>query len=119
MSALRYFALAGLLAFTPDAVQAAEILIDVPGADKTDTSTASYKCGELTVDVEFTNAGEVSLAQMVIDGEFVVAANVMSGSGAKYAGGNYILWTKGQEAQLWDLTQSGEDKPGIVCEYMP
>lgn len=120
MRPLKSVLLATFLACSATAALASEILISVPGSAKTDTVTASYKCGPHALEVDFINAGDVSIAQMVIDGQLTILANVISGSGAKYAGAQYVLATEGEkEARLWDLMQGGEDGPGITCEYLP
>ncbi|URK88916.1 MliC family protein [Rhizobium sp. RCAM05350] len=54
------------------------------------------------------------MVTLTIGNEFVIASNVLSGSGAKYAGGQYVWWTKGDEANLIDAMK-GEDDAGIAC----
>jgi heat shock protein HslJ len=77
--------------------------------------TVSYLCdGDLRLAAEYINAGSTSLAVLSIGEETVVAANVLAASGAKYAGGQYEWWTKGDEATLYDLTK-GENAPGVTC----
>ena len=66
------------------------------------------------VAADYINAGPVSLVTLTIGSEFVVASNVLSGSGAKYAGGQYVWWTKGENATLID-TIKGDNDPGIAC----
>ncbi len=56
----------------------------------------SYKCGAKDLSVTYYNAGDISLAKLELEDETVVASNVISGSGAKYAGSVYIWWTKGK-----------------------
>lgn len=99
--------------FTPRP-HAATITIDVPDALKVDRSKLSYDCAGTPVDVEYINAGAVSLATLSLDGKFVVAANVIAASGARYAGERLIWWTKGDNADLYDLTVS-EDTP-VSCK---
>lgn len=92
----------------------ADVLINIPGARTVDRQAQRYDCGGQSVAAEYINAGPVSLVTLAIGSDFVVATNVISGSGAKYAGGQYIWWTKGDEATLFDVTK-GEDAPGIAC----
>lgn len=101
--------LAAALALAPaTAVLAADtsatISFEVPGADEATSTKATYTCGDQTVAVEYINAGSVSLALLTLKDDFVVAANVLSGSGAQYAGAQYIWWSKGMsDATLTDL----------------
>ena len=44
-----------------------------------------------------------------------MASNVLSASGARYAGGQYIWWSKGDTADLYDLTEGGEETPAASC----
>ncbi len=64
----------------------------------------------------YVNAGDNSLAVLTLGDRTVVAVTVLSASGAKYAGQNYVWWTKGDNADLYDLTK-GEDAPAVMsCE---
>ena len=40
----------------------------------------------------------------------VLMVNVLSASGARYAGQQYVWWTKGNSADFYDRTE-GEDAP--------
>jgi len=93
-----------------------DVVIRLPGPEQTVTrETLNYQCdGEQRVVVEYINAGANSLAVLTIDEETIIAANVLAASGAKYAGGRYEWWTKGDEATLYDLTK-GENAPGTTC----
>ncbi|MBZ7923455.1 META domain-containing protein [Ensifer sp. 2YAB10] len=95
--------------------EGADVTFRVPGAGAVDRQSMRYDCGGKPVEAEYINAGPVSLVTFTIDGTFVVASNVISGSGAKYAGGQYIWWTKGDEATLFDATK-GEGDQGIACK---
>jgi len=86
------------------AVSSATVTFEVPGASGVQRSTVDYRCGAETVRAEYVNAGSVSLALLTIGDEFVVAANVVSASGARYTGGFYEWWSKGMtEATLSDV----------------
>lgn len=91
-----------------------DILISVPGARTIDRQAVRYDCAGKSVAAEYINAGPVSLVTLTIGSDFVIAANVLSGSGAKYAGGQYVWWTKGDEATLIDAMK-GDTDPGITC----
>lgn len=98
-----------------DAAAAATISIEVPGADKVSKQTVDYTCGGKTVTVEYINAGSVSLAVLKFEDDFVVASNVVAGSGARYVGGPYEWWSKGQtDATLSNLMS--EDQSPLSCQ---
>ena len=109
----RFLTIAALLASTT--AQAATITIEVPGDEEPIGDTFVYDCDGTEVIAQYINTGPVSLAVLTIGEDFVVASNVLSGSGAKYAGAQYIWWTQGDNADLYDLTQGGEDGPPTSC----
>ena len=107
LAALALFALSG-------SALATTITLDLPGSEPAETIKATYDCQGKKVSATYINAGSNSFAVLDLGGEVVVTVNVLSGSGARYAGQQYIWWTKGNEADLYDLTQ-GEDAPGVHC----
>lgn len=94
---------------------AISISIPVTGETSVTSTAAAYDCAGRAVTATYINAGEVSLAVLDIDGETVVASNVVAASGARYAGGRYVWWTKGEEADLYDLMDGGDDAPAAHC----
>lgn len=97
---------------------AAEIAIPLPEDTPVETSEVRYDCGDHALTVTYINAGPVSLAVTQIGDQMLVASNVISGSGARYAGSHYIWWSKGDTADLYDLMQ-GEDEPVATCRQSP
>lgn len=94
---------------------ASEIVIEMPEGVKIDDRTIAYQCPDGELPVRYVNAGSVSLAIFDWDGEQVVASNVVAASGARYAGGRYVWWTKGDSATLEDIMT--EDDSGLtICE---
>jgi membrane-bound inhibitor of C-type lysozyme len=92
-----------------------QIAIPVPDADTVERRSVSYVCGESRISADYINAGSVALALLHIErGGTTVLANVTAGSGAKYMGGPYTLWIKGEAATLYDL-RNGENTTGIEC----
>ena len=106
------FLLAGSIAM-PAAAE--DITIGLPSDVRAERFRVEYGCGDLSVAAEYVNAGPVSLVVLRFREDVVVAANVMAASGAKYAGGQYVWWTKGDEATLYDLMK-GEADRGISCK---
>lgn len=94
---------------------AASLEIPLPEGVEAETVEASYACGDRTINVSYINAGDISLALLEFEDKTVVASNVVSASGARYSGGQYIWWTKGDSADLYDLMEGGEDAPAISC----
>ena len=92
-----------------------EIAIELPEPMPYNSATVFYDCAGREVEANYINAGDVSLVTLLIGEEFVVAANVIAASGARYSGGQYIWWTKGDEAQLVDFRNGGMDA-AIICQ---
>jgi membrane-bound inhibitor of C-type lysozyme len=68
-------------------------------------NVVQYDCGlEQPVVVDYINAAPNFLAVVPVEGQKLVFVTVLSGSGAKYAAGEYEWWTKGDEATLFNLT---------------
>lgn len=110
-------AFAAMLAAAPAAAAEVAISLSIPvtGDAEVSSTRSTYACGDDEVSATYINAGDVSLAVLEIDGRTVVASNVIAASGAKYVGAQYIWWTKGDEASLYDLTEGGEDTPVSTC----
>jgi membrane-bound inhibitor of C-type lysozyme len=79
-------------------------------------NVTTYQCEgmEEPLTVEYVNADPTYLAFLTLDGEKQIFVNVLAASGARYASGQYVWWTKGSEASLYDLTK-GEDAPPVSC----
>lgn len=96
-----------------------DVTFQLPGTLTVDRQSVRYTCdGGGEVQAEYVNAGDVSFALLTIEGKVILTANVISGSGARYAGGVYEWWTKGEEATLTDLTAEGENK-SRTCKEVP
>lgn len=112
-------AVATLVAMAP--VKAAEVAITlsipVTGSATVNSNVMAYGCtNDQSVTATYINAGEVSLAVLDIAGTTVVTSNVVAASGARYAGGRYIWWTRGEEADLFDMmAEGGDDMPVAHC----
>src|SRR3954454_10309206 len=75
----------GVFSVQPVAL-AAKITFEVPNVGEVQTTKAIYSCGNKQVSATYINAGTTSLVLLKLGNEFVVASNVLSGSGARYAG---------------------------------
>jgi membrane-bound inhibitor of C-type lysozyme len=78
-------------------------------------TVVQYDCGQSEpLKVEYINAAPNYLAIISIEGgPKLVFVTVLSGSGAKYAAGEYEWWNKGSEGTLTNLTTPGADP--IAC----
>ncbi len=98
----------------------ADVSLSVPlhtGATSTVT-TATYSCaGGEPFQVQYVNAGANSLALLPIDGEERIFVNVVSGSGARYAAGQYIWWSKGDTATLENEMEEGSLKDCVSKDF--
>lgn len=103
------------LTFAASSASAGEINIKLPDDIEVTTETVLYKCGEKTIPVTYYNAGGISLAELKLEDGTVVASNVISGSGAKYAGDVYIWWTKGNTADLYNLIDDPDQSKPTNC----
>ncbi|GLK70541.1 MliC family protein [Ancylobacter dichloromethanicus] len=104
------------LAVAPVAARAGEMVIPLPSGSEAETIQARYDCGAFgTLEAHYFNAPPVALASLSFKGEFVVASNVIAASGARYAGGKYIWWTKGGGADLYDVTLGEDAAPVASC----
>lgn len=105
-----------VLAAATTAAMASTVTLELPGEAKVEPNLIAYKCGDQAVKAEYINAGDNSLAVLTIGDQTVVAVTVLSASGARYAGQQFIWWTNGDNADLYDLTK-GEDAPATLsCE---
>ncbi|WP_425105031.1 MliC family protein [Ancylobacter sp.] len=105
-----------VLTALPCAALADQIVLPLPKGAKAETLRVAYDCGAFgRVAAQYVNAPPVALASLTFKGEFVVAANVIAASGARYAGGKYIWWTKGNSADLYDVTLGEGAAPVASC----
>lgn len=101
----------------PPGEQEAFIVIAVPNVASVSSEKQSYDCEGLPVNVEYVNAGGVSLANLSFKEDFVVASNVLAASGARYAGSHYVWWSKGDEATFENLMQDPQTAP-LQCQLL-
>lgn len=116
-SFVRFAAIAA--ATTAIATSAAAVTIELPGdANRTKVAyscRASEKADPTSLDVEYVNLPNSSLAVVPLDGVPTLFVNVIAASGAKYVSGRTVWWTKGPGARLYDAT--AEDMTGAtICK---
>ncbi|NRF12308.1 MliC family protein [Agrobacterium pusense] len=94
---------------------AEDLVIPLPGDTTVEKTDAVYRCGAETVEAVYYNAGDISLVRLGLKDGVIVAANVVSGSGAKYQGGARVWWSKGDEADLYDVMTDPDMKQPVHC----
>jgi membrane-bound inhibitor of C-type lysozyme len=103
------------LAFaTPTSAADVTLMLDAP---KAEALSINYRCEgtSATMTVEYINAGEDSLAMVPVEGGRRVMVSVLAASGARYAGGAFVWWTKGREGSLYDLRNGEDADPVTTC----
>jgi membrane-bound inhibitor of C-type lysozyme len=101
---------------SPPAVSSS-VQIDLGTTGDFDRKTVSYGCKgrEQPLVVRYINAAPNFLALVPVEDGTLLFTTVLAASGAKYASGKYIWWSKGPEASLYDLTQGDNTKPILTC----
>ncbi len=106
-----------LMVFAAAPVLADPLTIDLPGAASEVRDDVAYSCtGDRKVSVDYINAGGNSLAIVDLGDRTVLMVTVISGSGARYAGQQYVWWTKGETADFYDLTKGENAPPEFSCQ---
>ncbi|MBU1174576.1 MAG: MliC family protein [Alphaproteobacteria bacterium] len=89
------------------------LMLDTPG----EWRHTAYTCDgrEAQLSVAYVNAAPNFLALVPIDGETLVFASIVAGSGARYAAGRYEWRTDGVEAMLIDTIAEPDAPPLLTC----
>ena len=77
-----------------------------------------YDCAaEAPTQVTYINAAPNFLALVPVPDEEapLVFASVISASGVRYMSGQWVWWTKGAEASLYDATLGDDAAPVLTC----
>lgn len=92
--------------------------IELHSKAKIERMQADYNCGAAgKLAVTYINADPNFLALVALpkQPQPLVFASVISGSGARYAAGKYVWWTKGNSASLYDTTLGDNAPPTMTC----
>ncbi|SMC95660.1 MliC family protein [Primorskyibacter flagellatus] len=107
-----------LMAGTASADVTVSIPLELGGTDS--VTAQNYTCGDdQSFAVQYVNAGANALAILPVDGEQRIFVNVVSGSGARYASGAHVWWTKGDTATLQNEMSEGGDLECQVQDAPP
>lgn len=103
------------LASMASGASAADV-VSFPGITVTSTVVSRYVCKDKhEVTVSYINASNGdSFATLPIDGTPHVFVSVLSGSGARYASGRYIWWSKGNTGML--LIDGDDSAPPLLAD---
>ncbi|MCZ2157842.1 MliC family protein [Bartonella sp. 220] len=116
---LQFFATLTLSLFSAMSAFASSLVIEVPDTPEPTIESIAYQCSIGTkkerVEATYYNTGDISLVDLKWNEKRIIAANVISASGAKYAGGEYIWWTKHNEASLYDLINDPKEEKPFHC----
>jgi membrane-bound inhibitor of C-type lysozyme len=93
------------------------IVITLAAAGDADRKLTTYQCNgrDAPLTVEYVDVQPNYLALVPLDAGTLVFASVLSGSGARYASGQWIWWTKGSNANLYDVTKGANAEPVMSC----
>jgi membrane-bound inhibitor of C-type lysozyme len=96
---------------------ATDLTIHLNGSQPVSRKTLQYQCDAKATaiglpatafPVEYINGAGNSMAVVPIHGNSLVFANVTSGSGARYAAGQYIWWEAGGSVTLYSDSLAGK-----------
>lgn len=110
--------LATLLA--PVATQAAQTSLAIELSTQSDFErrVIVYDCEAAEpVTVNYINAAPNFLALVPVEGEpeQLVFASTIAASGVRYVSGQWVWWTKGADASLYDITLGEDADPVLTC----
>lgn len=112
---------ASMLAPTAALATQASLQLELNPQSDFERRVMQYDCsaGE-PFSVTYINAAPNFLALVPIEGEPepLVFASVVAASGARYAAGQWVWWTKGADASLYDATLGDDAEPVITCSEM-
>ena len=103
--------LVALAVATPASAADVTLMLDAPEAE---ALSVNYRCEGVSapMTVEYINAGDDSLAMVPVEGGRRVMVSVLAASGARYAGGAFVWWTKGREGSLIRPQEGRGRRPG-------
>jgi membrane-bound inhibitor of C-type lysozyme len=111
MEAVAALSLAAMLGGGADT--SVQLILELPG--NVERNVVQYDCAGEPLTVEYINAAPTFLALLDAGNGKTIFVNVMSGSGARYASGQYEWWTEGSEATFTDLTKTEGEQGAISC----
>src|ERR1700722_20299223 len=105
------------LSFSTDLAGASYLTIHLNGSQPVSRKTVQYQCDAKAAalglpatafPVEYINGAGNSLAVVEVQGNSMIFANINSGSGARYAAGQYIWWEAGGAVTFYSDSLAGK-----------
>lgn len=94
----------------------ASLVLTLESQGNVERNIVSYLCDdEQAISVQYINAAPNFLAIVPVEGQSLVFATTISGSGARYVSGPYEWWSHQSEATLRDLMQDEDADPLATC----
>ncbi|WIY51766.1 MliC family protein [Devosia sp. YIM 151766] len=98
------------------ATTGANLTLTLESAGDVERNVVTYQCDdEQALTVHYLNAAPNFLAIVPVEGQNIVFATTISGSGARYVAGPYEWWSHQGEATLRDLMQDEDSEPLATC----
>ncbi|WP_409361283.1 MliC family protein [Bartonella heixiaziensis] len=118
---LRFLTVLSLSLFSSMSAFAGSLVIEVPDDQELIKGTIFYQCSnekqKMRVEETYYSSHDIGLVDLKWNGNRIIASNVIAASGAKYVGGEYVWWTKGDEASFYNiLTEDHETSFTCVKE---
>ena len=105
-----------LLALVAPASAQTSFMLGLSIAGDAERRLVRYDCeGAESFEVEYVNAAPNFLAFVPHDGQTYLMSSVIAASGARYAAANLVWWSKGTDAELFDLNQGEDAAPVLTC----
>ncbi|WP_455481951.1 MliC family protein [Bartonella sp. B35(2025)] len=116
---LEFCAVLILSLFSSISAFASSLIIEVPDDPEPTTQTITYQCNveksKERVEATYLSAGTIALVDFKWKGKRIIGSNVISASGEKYAGAQYIWWVSKNEATFYDLINDPKEEKPIRC----
>lgn len=101
----------------PPPASTSSIILTLGIGGDAERKVALYQCEgrDSPLRVEYINAAPNFLALVPLEEGTLVLASVIAASGARYASGKWVWWTKGANADLYDVTAGEGARPVMSC----
>lgn len=107
-----------MLTCLPTSAAQSSLQIELTTAGDFERRVIAYDCAaEAPVVVNYINAAPNFLALVPVaeEPEPLLFASVIAGSGVRYVSGQWVWWSKGGEASLYDATLGEDAEPVLAC----
>ena len=103
-------------AMVSPALADAGVTLGLALSGNSEIKTVQYTCQKHDpVTIQYINAEPNFLAVLPLGGKSLIFVSVLAASGAKYASGQYQLFSKGPQITLQDTTEGLDAAPVLQC----